>query len=67
MRINCLSCGHKMELDNAYGDFEGPVKCLCGAMLEIRTKEGMLKAIKVAEPPSRPALKPQGVSGAATT
>ena len=55
MRINCLSCGHKVELDDAYDDFEGPVKCLCGAMLEIRTEEGMLKGIKIAEPPAQPA------------
>ncbi len=67
MRINCLSCGHKVELDDAYDDFEGPVKCLCGAMLEIRTEEGMLKAIRVAEPQSRAALKPKRMEGAATT
>jgi hypothetical protein len=60
MRINCLACGHKVELDDAYGDFEGPVKCLCGAMLEIRTEEGMLKAIKVAEPLARPSPPPPG-------
>ncbi len=65
MRINCLSCGHKVELDYAYDDFEGPVKCLCGAMLEIRTEEGMLKGIKVAEPLSLPAHKPKGTGGAA--
>ena len=55
MRINCLSCGYKVELDDTYDDFEGPVKCLCGALLEIRTDEGMLKAIKIAEPPARTA------------
>ncbi len=48
MRINCLSCGHKVELDDAYGDFEGPVKCLCGTMLEIKTAEGQLKMVKLA-------------------
>lgn len=59
MRINCLACGHKVELDDAYDDFEGPVKCLCGAMLEIRTEEGMLKAIKVLEPLPRSAPRPK--------
>ena len=67
MRINCLACGHKVELDDAYDDFEGPVKCLCGAMLTIRTEEGMLKAIKVAEPLSRPAPKVKRLQGAALT
>jgi len=55
-----------VELDDAYDDFEGPVKCLCGAMLQIRTEEGMLKSIKVAEPLSRPAPKPKRLQGAAT-
>jgi len=64
MRINCLSCGHKVELDDAYDDFEGPVKCLCGAMLEIKTEEGMLKGIKVAEPLARSAHKPKRMEGA---
>ncbi len=59
MKVNCLACGHKVELDDAYDDFEGPVRCLCGAMLEIRTTEGMLKAIKVLEPLGRPASRPK--------
>jgi hypothetical protein len=65
MKINCLSCGHKVELDDAYDDFEGPVKCLCGAMLEIRTEEGLLKAIKIAETQPRSASKPNRMEGAA--
>ena len=49
MRINCLSCGHKLDLDDAYGDYAGQVKCLvCGAMLEIRTEEGNVRAVAVA-------------------
>jgi hypothetical protein len=67
MRLNCLACGHKVELDHAYDDFEGPVKCLCGAMLEIRTEDGQLKGIKVAEVISRPAPRPKRVEGSAST
>ncbi|MBI3108495.1 MAG: hypothetical protein HYY95_23470 [Candidatus Rokubacteria bacterium] len=49
MRINCLSCGHKLDLDDAYGDYAGQVKCLvCGARLEIRTDEGHVKSVAVA-------------------
>ena len=66
MKINCLSCGLKVDLDDAYDDFEGPIKCLCGALLEIRTEEGMLKGIQVAEPLSRPAPKSKRMEGAAT-
>jgi hypothetical protein len=67
MKINCLSCGHKVELDEAYDDFEGRIKCLCGALLEIRTVEGKLKAIKVAAPLTRSALKTTQMEKAAST
>ncbi|MGO9619958.1 MAG: hypothetical protein ACLPT6_00955 [Desulfobaccales bacterium] len=67
MKINCLSCGFRVDLDDTYDDFEGPIKCLCGALLEIRTEEGMLKAIKRVEPLSRSVPKPKRMEGAATT
>jgi len=47
MKINCLCCGHKVDLDDAYDDYEGPVKCFaCRAILEIRTEQGSVKAVK---------------------
>ena len=47
MKVNCLGCGYKMELDDAYDDYEGPVKCFaCRATLEIRTEQGSIKAVK---------------------
>ena len=47
MKINCLCCGHKVDLDDAYDDYEGPVKCfVCSAILEIRTEKGTIKAVK---------------------
>jgi uncharacterized protein YlaI len=49
MRVNCISCGHKVELDEAYDDFEGPVKCFaCDTILKIRTVEGKLKLVRLA-------------------
>lgn len=65
MKVNCLSCGHKVELDDAYDDFEGPVKCLCGALLEIRTEEGRLKAIKMVKPLAASATRHKRLEGAA--
>jgi uncharacterized membrane protein len=36
-----------MDLDDAYDDYEGPVKCFaCRATLEIRTEQGSLRAAK---------------------
>ena len=51
MKINCLSCGHKVDLDDVYDDYEGLVKCLCcGTMLEIKTDEGRLKRVITSAP-----------------
>lgn len=62
MRINCLACGHKVDLDQAYDDYEGPVKCFaCKATLEIRTEQGSIKAVKqvniVWHPPAEEAFE----------
>ena len=44
MKIRCISCGHNFELGDAYDDYEGEVKCwVCGAILEVKMHEGMLK------------------------
>jgi hypothetical protein len=57
MKINCLSCGHKVELDDAYDDFEGLVKCFaCTALLEIKTEEGRLKTVRFVKMVPRPGV-----------
>ena len=46
MKINCLTCGHKVDLDDTYDDYEGQVKCfVCGTLLKIKTEEGKLKSV----------------------
>ncbi|HUX02879.1 MAG TPA: hypothetical protein VMY35_18105 [Phycisphaerae bacterium] len=48
MKINCLSCGHKVDLDDVYDDYEGAVKCFaCGAILNIKTEQGRLKSVSL--------------------
>jgi transcription elongation factor Elf1 len=48
MKINCISCGHKVDLDDAYDDYEGQVKCFaCGTLLEIRTEQGNIKSVVI--------------------
>jgi len=55
MRINCLACGLKVDLDDAYDDYEGSVKCCaCKAILEIRTEQGSIKAVKQENAPRHP-------------
>jgi hypothetical protein len=51
MKINCVSCGHNISLDEAYDDFEGPVKCyVCGTRLEVKICKGKIKCVKFAAP-----------------
>ena len=58
MKINCLSCGHKVDLDDAYDDYEGEVKCFaCGAILEIKTEEGNVKTVQFVKIIPRPSTE----------
>ena len=58
MKINCLSCGHKLDLADAYDEYEGQVKCFaCGAILEIKTEQGNLKAVKFVKVVPRPSVE----------
>ncbi|MGD0770671.1 MAG: hypothetical protein ABSB42_21015 [Tepidisphaeraceae bacterium] len=61
MRINCIACGHRFELDDAYDDYSGRVKCsVCRTMLQISTEGGKVRAVDVAgqpaEMPGQPAV-----------
>ncbi|MCX7047045.1 MAG: hypothetical protein NTX50_16350 [Candidatus Sumerlaeota bacterium] len=48
MKINCLSCGHKVDLDDVYDEYEGQVKCwACSAMLDIKTEGGNLRVVRL--------------------
>jgi hypothetical protein len=48
IKINCLSCGFKIDLDDAYDDYEGQVKCLtCHALLDIRLDQGNIRGVKI--------------------
>ena len=55
MKINCLSCGHTVVLDDAYDNYEGQVKCFaCSAILEIKTEEGNVKSVQFVKIAVRP-------------
>lgn len=58
MKINCLSCGHTVVLDDAYDNYEGQVKCFaCGAILEIKTEEGHVKTVQFLKIALRPSTE----------
>jgi DNA-directed RNA polymerase subunit RPC12/RpoP len=46
MEINCLGCGFKVDLTDAYDDYVGQIKCFaCGATMEIATQAGEIRAV----------------------
>ena len=48
MKVNCLSCGHSLDLRDAYDDYEGQVRCfICASLLAIRTQDGRVKSVAV--------------------
>lgn len=48
MKLNCLSCGHTVDLHDAYDDYEGQVKCFtCGGLMAIRTQDGQIKWVEL--------------------
>jgi DNA-directed RNA polymerase subunit N (RpoN/RPB10) len=58
MKINCLSCGYKVDLSDAYDDYEGQVKCFaCGGILEIKTQEGNVRAVNFVKVVPRPSVE----------
>lgn len=49
MKVNCLSCGHSLDLRDAYDDYEGQVRCfICGSLLAIHTEDGQVKSVRLA-------------------
>ena len=50
MKINCLSCGHYVDLDDSYSDYEGQIKCYaCNAILEVKLSEGNVRSVRLPE------------------
>jgi hypothetical protein len=48
MKLNCVSCGHSVNLDDAYGEYSGDIKCLvCGSMLQVVIEHEYIKSVKL--------------------
>ena len=54
MKINCLSCGHNIDLDDAYDEhYEGEIKCYgCNGALEILTDQGAIRCVRLLSGPT---------------
>jgi hypothetical protein len=64
MKLNCLSCGHSVDLHHDYDDYEGQVKCfVCNALLTIHTENGHVKRVTlISHAPQDSDAKLHGVS-----
>jgi hypothetical protein len=48
MNVNCLSCGHLLDLRDAYDNYQGQVRCyICGCLLTLQSEEGELKSVSL--------------------
>ncbi len=55
MKLNCVSCGHNVNLDDAYDDYCGDIKCfVCGSMLEVVIEHEHIKSVKLAAAAGEP-------------
>jgi len=47
MKVECVSCGHEINLDHwVFDDYEGPVKCFsCSRMMEVKTAQGIVQSL----------------------
>ncbi|MHB1035524.1 MAG: hypothetical protein ACYC35_23435 [Pirellulales bacterium] len=51
MQLNCLSCGHRLDMRDSYDDYQGPVRCfICGALMTIRSEDGQMKWAELEQP-----------------
>jgi len=58
MKINCLSCGHTVDLDQAYSDYDGQIKCFaCSCLLEVKIDQGNIKSVKFSNVTQRPSAE----------
>jgi hypothetical protein len=56
MNVNCLSCGHWLDLRDGYDDYTGQIRCfICGCLLAIRSEDGQVKSVEMAANPRRSA------------
>jgi hypothetical protein len=53
MKLNCVSCGHTLDLHEDYDDYDGQIRCyVCGGLVMIHTENGNVKhAALISETP----------------
>jgi len=48
IKLNCIACGHLMELGDAYEDYQGDVRCWgCQALVNVTLHDGKLQTMSL--------------------
>jgi hypothetical protein len=64
IKLNCLACGHSMDLGDAYEDYEGEVRCWgCQAVLDVTLSEGKLRRMRLGAARPAPRQTERGSDG----
>lgn len=46
MRINCIGCGHRFDVDGSYEDYRGLLRCpTCAELLTVHIEDGMIRSV----------------------
>lgn len=68
MKVNCVSCGHEINLDHkVFYDYEGSIKCFsCGSMMRLQSTQGQPCSIEpLFIPASNRRIRPDSIMNAA--
>jgi len=50
MNVNCLSCGHSLDLREAYDHYRGQIRCfICGALLTLHSEDGQVISVVLSQ------------------
>ncbi|AOJ06474.1 hypothetical protein WS62_27950 [Burkholderia sp. ABCPW 14] len=62
MNINCISCGHQIEVDDdSYARYHGALRCwVCHSLLMVDIVEGCIESVRLQDAPvlMPPNMKP---------
>lgn len=49
MKLNCVGCGHKIDLEDGYDDFSGVIRCyVCGNLNSVTISGGKIRSAALA-------------------
>jgi hypothetical protein len=63
MKVNCIHCGHALDVGESYGTFDGLVRCyVCKGLMELKTDKGKVRAVRFIPLPALPKVEAPSVA-----